>query len=280
VRPEVDERTAREELFRAHLPQIERVIAAICRRWGWFGDQADDFAQEVKLKLIEDDYAVLRRFRGKSRLKTFLYAVIHNLARDYLVRRHGKWRPSRAARRGGAIAIRLDVLLHRDRRPIEEAIEILRFNLGASESPDELRRLAAELPPHYPRHLEDQEALPEQRAPDDPEEAATAAERRRAAAHAEAALEEALAVFDAEDRLILKLHFGDGFSLAAVARRLGLEQKPLYRRRQRCLERLRRELERRGVGRRQLGELLGEPRVELKVAALRRAEGNSHRGSV
>ena len=88
-----------EELFLSKLQLIERIIASICRRHCFFGDDADEFDAWVKLKLIDHDYAVLRKFRGKSLLKTYLTTVVANLFRDHLIRKHGKWRPSTMARR-------------------------------------------------------------------------------------------------------------------------------------------------------------------------------------
>ncbi len=62
-----------------------------------------------------------------------------------------------------------------------------------------------------------------------------------------AALEGALGKLDAEDRVILRMRFEDGFTVADVARALDLRQKPLYRRVEGLLRRLRRELEGRGM---------------------------------
>jgi RNA polymerase sigma factor (sigma-70 family) len=61
------------------------------------------------------------------------------------------------------------------------------------------------------------------------------------------ALARALTTLDATDRRIMKLRFTDGLSLVGIARREGIEQASLYRRVERILRRLRRELEGRGV---------------------------------
>jgi RNA polymerase sigma factor for flagellar operon FliA len=44
------------------------------------GVEADDFASHPKLKLIEDDYAILRKFQGRSSLRTYLTVVIERRA--------------------------------------------------------------------------------------------------------------------------------------------------------------------------------------------------------
>ena len=100
----------------------------------------------TKAILIDDDYAVLRKFRGKSLLKTYLSTVIANLFRDHLIRKHGKWRPSAMARRRGREAAQLERLLFRDGLSVTEAVEILKRNAGVEQSREELTTLAAELP--------------------------------------------------------------------------------------------------------------------------------------
>lgn len=47
---------------------------------------AEDLESEVRLRLLEDDYAVLRKHRGDSSLVTCLTVVIANMFRDYRIR--------------------------------------------------------------------------------------------------------------------------------------------------------------------------------------------------
>jgi len=76
--------------------------------------------------------------------------------------------------------------------------------------------------------------------------AAEANDRRRAA---DAALSAALGKLPAEDRLILRLRYWDGASVADIARHLSVPQKPLYRRIDRALSALRTHLELQGISR-------------------------------
>src|SRR6266498_2338556 len=85
------ERQRLEALFLSQLGWIERVVAAICRRHGLARDDAEDFASWTTLKLIENDYAVLRKFRGESAVTTYLAVVIAMLFRDYRTHRWGRW---------------------------------------------------------------------------------------------------------------------------------------------------------------------------------------------
>jgi len=55
-----------ERLFVETLPTIRRILAGLSRRQGMLMHDAEDFSSLVKTKLIENDYAVIRKFRGES----------------------------------------------------------------------------------------------------------------------------------------------------------------------------------------------------------------------
>jgi DNA-directed RNA polymerase specialized sigma24 family protein len=60
-----------------------------------------------------------------------------------------------------------------------------------------------------------------------------------------------------QDRLILKMRFGQGFNVAEIAATLHLPQKPLYRRIDAILGALRKRLEGEGMRASEVAELLG-----------------------
>ena len=234
-------------LFISHLGWIERVAAAVSRRQGSNKEDAEDFASWAKLKLIEDDYAVFRKFRGESSLTTYLTVVIAMLFRDYRTHRWGRWRPSAAARRRGALAVRLETLVYRDQLRLEQAAEALR-TAGQTDLPDrELARLLCELPAHRPGRPTEVGSEPLADAP-----AADRADNLVAAEEAEAGrrvIDGVLRRLPPEDQLMLRMRFWEGMSVADIARGLGLPQKPLYRRMDRALADLRGYLEESGVSR-------------------------------
>ena len=75
-----------EAVFLENLSLTDRIAAALARRNGFVGEDAADFASWVKLRMVEDEYAVFRKFRGDSAIGTYLTVVISMLARDYRVR--------------------------------------------------------------------------------------------------------------------------------------------------------------------------------------------------
>lgn len=247
-------------LLEEHLPEIERIVEVVCRRRGVSGDEADDFRSWALERLIEADYAILRKFRGDSSLRTYLVVVVNNLFRDHIVRLRGRWRPSAQAERMGTVGVALEELLHRKGRTLGEASTELRSRDVCDLSVRRLAELAALLPDREPLRPERVDPVVLERLPGDGGAdgevlGAESAERRVGVLDA---LESALSRLAAEDRLIIRLRFLEGLTVADIARTLGLEQKPLYRRIERVLRKLRRGLEDRGVTGAGVAALLAE----------------------
>lgn len=259
-REEVPERQKAEALFLANLEWIERSAASLCRRYGLGTDEAEDVCSWVKLKIIEDDYAPVRKFRGDSSIRTYLVVVVASLFRDYRAGHWGRWRPSAAALRAGALAVRLETLVYRDGCTLDQAARTLRQS-GATALPDgELARMLGELPVRGPLRPYEAGEAPLAGVSDDSsaEESVATGEAEHARTTVFAALNRVLVGLPDEDRLILRLQYWKGLSVADVARALELPQKPLYRRIEGILKQLRRGLLAEGVQPEQMREFLGE----------------------
>ncbi|HEX2093137.1 MAG TPA: sigma-70 family RNA polymerase sigma factor [Longimicrobiaceae bacterium] len=255
------ERQEGEALFLQNLGWIERVAASLCGRYGIAGEDAEDFASWVKLRLIENDYAAFRKFRGESAITTYLTVVIASLFRDYRVERRGRWRPSAAARRLGPVAVQLEYLVHCAGYRLDQAAQELRTTGETDLSDPDLVRLFAQLPPRTPlRPVEvDPGSLDEIPAAASSDDLVTLHEAEEQRRRAHQALTRALEGLPDEDRLILRMRFWKEMSVADIARALAVPQKPLYRRVERILAQLRERLEAAGVSREWVRSLLGEP---------------------
>ncbi len=253
-----------EEQFLAQLELIDRVIGSICRRHCCFGADAEDFAGTVKVKLIDNDYAVIRKFQGKSLLATYLTTVIANLFRDYRIQKWGKWRSSAKARRLGTEAVQLEQLLYRDGCSFDEAARKLQGDFGVELSREELRKIEIELPRRLPRRSESDELLAEVAGDDRAERRALDRGRSEVLKRTETALIRALERLPAEDRLILKLRF-EGQKVVRIAKILGLEQRPLYSRIEKNLKQLRASLETSGVTREEVRDVVGWDGFDIQV---------------
>jgi DNA-directed RNA polymerase specialized sigma24 family protein len=244
-----------ERVFLDHLVWIEKTAAAICRRHHWELAEIEEFTARVQEKILADDYAVLRKHRGDSKLTTYLVIVISRFFQDYCDQLWGRWRNSEKARQLGEPAQLLERLTDRDGQSFEVAgATVLRtYNLTREQLDD----LWNQLPPRTRRRIEGEKALEgiPTREPG-PEDRLLDQENRRRRVEMLAALQCAVARLPQEDTALLRLRFGEGWQIARIARALDLEEKPLYRRLDRIQERLRQGLEAAGIQRGDIGEVL------------------------
>lgn len=244
-----------EQLFLGHLKLVEEIIAHCCRRSHFTRQDAEDFGGHVKLKLIEDDYAIFRQYQGKSSMRTYLTVVIKRLHLDYQDHLWGKWRYSAEAERLGPVAMRLERLLEREGHSLDEAIQILRVNEKIEMSESELRELARKLPPRIGRHIVGEEALEtEPTRALQPDGDLEERERERIRRRLYVTLQSCLAALPKEDKLLVKDK--QLFSVAQIARSRNVEQKPLYRRLTKIYATLRDCLGRHGVRRQDVEEAM------------------------
>ena len=250
-------------VFAANHALINEAIAAVVRRRRVLQQEAEDFAATVVLRLLEDDCSVLRKFEGRSSLRTFLRVVVERMLLDYRIAKWGKWRPSTEARRLGPIAVQLEMLTTREGLSFGEAVETLRTNHRLPYSSAELWRLFTLLPARSRRRTIAEAELSEVATMGITPEATP---DRRHAARTHRALRLAVARLTAEERLMLEERFAQGLRLAQMADLRRLEHKTVYRRFAALLRRLRADLEAQGIAGADVEGWLG--RLEL-------AEGRS-----
>ncbi len=247
-----------EALFLSHLPTTERILGALARRHGLSGDDAEEFGAWAKLRLIENDYAILAKFRGEASLATYLTVVLAMLFREYRVTLWGRWRPSAVARRSGEIAVRLETLVQRDGIPLSQAGQVLRTSGATTLSDSELARIASRFPKRAPlRPVSVMEPPVDAVADGRTDDIVEGEEAEAEATAVKQALQSALEALGTEERLIVRMHYMEAMSVADIARGLSLPQKPLYRRLERALVKLRTRLETAGVSRDYIRTLAG-----------------------
>src|SRR5688500_20209685 len=115
-----------QELYLQNLRSIERIAASVARRNHLRGDEAAEFTQEVRVRLLDDNYAVIRKFEGRSSFTTYLTTVIVRLYHQYRVAQWGEWRASAEAKRLGDEASTLERLGTRDGCTLAAAAEVRR----------------------------------------------------------------------------------------------------------------------------------------------------------
>src|SRR5262249_37184504 len=132
-------------LLEENLELIERVIRFTARQQRLDESDSEEFASVVKLRLVENDYAIIRKFEGRCHISTFITIVVQRMLLDYRNHHWGKWHASAEAKRLGDLAIELEQLLHRDGRTIDEALPVLRSHYPDA-SRESLEEIAARLP--------------------------------------------------------------------------------------------------------------------------------------
>ena len=273
------------ELFESSLALIDRVVAIVCRRGRLLGADAEDFASSVKIALMENDYAILRRYGGRSSFEAYLGVVIQNLLVDQRMHAFGRWHPSREAERLGEAAVLLETLLHRDHRSLDEALPLVQ-RIDATLTRERAAALAARFPPRTtrPRAVElDENATVA--APEAADDRVIENERRKLSAETSRAMRDALAALPVEDAMILRFRFGSGMSIADISRMLRLPQRPLYRRLEALIERLRIALHATGLDSRDITALIGETHemdfglAEWKTESARQSDSTEARAA-
>jgi RNA polymerase sigma factor for flagellar operon FliA len=262
-----------QSIFLAQLGVIERVILFVCRRHHLAGVEADEFASHVKLRLVENNYGVLRKFEGRSSMATYLAVVIQRLFQDYRTRAWGKWRPSAEAKRAGPLGVLLEQLLARDGFSFEEACEIVQTNHYQNAARSELEQLAGRLPVRVPRRFEPDESLADMPSNDRHADDILAGNSYRSnAVRITKRLQGLIGRLEPQDQLVLTMRFKDGRSVAEISAALRLEQKALYRRFDRLLDRLRAGLEAEGFDTAVVRALLQSQDVEIEWPGTRTEE--------
>jgi RNA polymerase sigma factor for flagellar operon FliA len=149
----------------------------------------------------------------------------------------------------GALAVLIDRLTTRDRHTHDEAYEIVTVTHRAALSRGEFDAIVGRLPERMGRRFVSDAALSELAAASPgPDQALIDDETVDRERQVRAALRRAMTALPAQDRLVLTMRFLDGRTVAEIARALRLDQKVLYRRVDKLLAELRRQLEAAGVG--------------------------------
>lgn len=259
-----------EEMFLQHIGTIERICAFVCRRNHVYdADAVAEFKQEVMLRLVDDDYSIIRKFEGRSAFPTYLTTVIarlHNQIRD---EQWGKWRPSAEAKRLGEKAITLEKLTTRDGLTFHEAVQVLTTPSGSLYTVAELEAIYMRLPTRNPRPMViSVEDTPESAADTDAAERIEAREREQTARTTVAIVDRVMGTFGAEDQLILRMRYWEARKVPDIAGRLQIEQKKIYKRLDKLCALIRSALEKAGIGRGDIDRLVSGGDQDLRFDLL------------
>jgi len=240
------------DLLVRELPFIERITHVICRRLGMVADEIEEFTAEVRLRLVKNDYAVLRAYQGRTSFSTYMAAIVRRMFIDY--RRHslGKWRDSAEAQRLGPLGIDVERAIVRDGRTPQETLTLLREkHPGITIA--EIERIARSLPVkirHVRVPVEEAESIESTGDAD-------RVVRMDTAARISAVVCAFIDNLPAEEQLIFRLRFDCDMTVAQISRSLHRDQQVLYRLLNKHFDALRAELTKVGVDARAVEDLIG-----------------------
>lgn len=267
-----------QRLLIDHLDLIDQIVRTTCRRRHMSAAEREDFASFVKFRLVDADYAILRKFQGRSTLWTYLASVIERLSLDFVAEKWGRWRPSVTAERLGPAAVVLERLVTRDLHSLEEAIEMLHSHHGVTLSDAELHAIWAQLPVRTRTTEVSEEAAAAVSSGDSSEVNVEDAERRANLAKLETILPAAFAGIADQDRVLVALRFDEGLSMMEISRLLNLSVPTLHRKLDKAIKHLRLALTESGLDPRDIRNLIGHSSFAL--SPLLRAEVERFLGSV
>ncbi len=267
-----------QRLLLEHLDLIDHIVRTTGRRRHLSAAEQEDFGGFVRLRMLDDNYAILRKFQSRSSLRTYLSAVIERLSLDFCVERWGRWRPSAGAERLGPAAVLLERLINRDGHTLEEATEMIRTNHGSALSPGQVRDIWEQLPARIRTTEVGEEAAATVRSSETSESGVDDAERQANINRLERTLRAALEAVPAQDRVVLALRFDQDLSIAEIADLTGTSVPTLHRRLDRTIKDLRRALTTSGFDPREVAGLIGHPSIAL--SPLLRAEVERFLGPV
>jgi RNA polymerase sigma factor (sigma-70 family) len=247
-----------QRLLIDHLDLIAQIVRTTGRQRSLSVPEREELASYVNLRLVEDDYAILRKFQRRSSLWTYLVVVIERLSLDFCSAKWGRWRPSTASERLGPAAVMLERLVHRDGHTISEAMEIVRTNYAAGSSDSELHTIWAQIPERARPTEVGEEAAEEQLAPESSDARIEEEARQAAIERLDGALRSAFAALPAKDRVIIALRFDHDLSAVEIARAMQSSASTVHRRLDLSLKELRAALLAGGFDPREISGLIGQ----------------------
>jgi RNA polymerase sigma factor (sigma-70 family) len=236
----------KDELLKL-LKTTERLAKTLGRRRGLSPEDAEDFAQDALLKVMDNDHAILRKFRGESSMATYLASVVSFYFKDWTNSRWGKYRTPKLGRRLGEPAITLHRLLVRDGLSFAEACEKLRTERGVGLTDAELAEIAAKLRLKFRHQIESADVLITVPAPDTADGNIVDQEKLALWQRIDETLRRWRADLTEQDALIAGYWIDDGLKFVEIAKLVGMPQKRVYERVDALRKQLRRLLEDGGI---------------------------------
>jgi RNA polymerase sigma factor (sigma-70 family) len=261
------------EVFLANLAVIEQIVFSTCRRNGIDRNEAEEMCAEVKLRLIDKDYAIIRNYSGRSHFATYIAAVVQRLLIDSKRHYGGKWHNSVEAQRLGEKGIAIERSLIRDGRSIDDALVHLRIQYPDLTRED-IEMAAARFSSRVRRRMVDLGEASDVVAPGAADESVLWETAQRISSVVSAYIDN----LSVEDQLIFRLRFDSDMTVAQIAGSLHLDQQLLYQRLYKHFSNLRETLVRAGLDTLAVEKVIGSNSPLLDFRLKKRGVRSSEEG--
>ncbi|HUP60882.1 MAG TPA: hypothetical protein VNA69_10735 [Thermoanaerobaculia bacterium] len=235
---------------------ITDVVERSRRKLGADEEEGETVESKVKLKLYANNFEIIRHFRRESSFPVYLRTIVQRTFHDLRVERFGKWHNSAAAERLGPLAKDLERMIYREGYTPSEAVSVLLAS-HPEISRATLEKMLEALPikQHRPSivPMKDIEDLISTDV--DSDILMITGERFRLSERAAAVVRRLIDELGDTDRNLLQFLFERNLKISTISRMLMTDQKALYRRRDELLARLRAELERVNIRRKDAADL-------------------------
>lgn len=230
----------------------------------------EDFRSAFFVHLIDNDYAILRNFRGQASLDTYLVSVAAKFEIDYFRSQWGRFRCSAKALGIGAEAEELEILVYRDGFGLEEAIEAL-TSYNPKWSRRHLLGVWEQLPPRAKATEVSEDGAAAVAAVETAEATVELLDAQRMAQELEEHLRVAFAQLPDRARVMIALKFEGRRPVTEIASTVALSVATTHRHIDLALRQLAASLQESGVKRSDL-RLLGHTSVTLSPLLQRELE--------
>jgi RNA polymerase sigma factor (sigma-70 family) len=220
------------------------------------------------VRLIADDYAVLKKYRGLSSFESYLSGVAAKFAIDHFRKQWGRFRYSAKASSIGPEAEELEQLVYRDGFGLEEAMEAVR-TYHPEWSRQYLQDVWNQLPQRKKPTEVSEEAAAGVAAQETAESSVELGDLRRRVQGLEARLQAALAALPDRSRIMLALRFEGRQPVSRIATIVGLPAPTAQRQIEVALRQLAATLRESGV---KPGDLLLLGHASVTLSPLLRRE--------
>lgn len=275
-----------QEMINRHFPLIERqsyrAVRKQLRRSGAaensvnIENEALELSNRVLDVLQEDDYKVLRSFKGEARLSTYLTAIVARKAVDMVRKKLGRNRQKERAAAFGEVGVLVLERMIMKGESAERLLPEVKTLPNAPQSPEELEDLALKIGsgsniPKSPAPAAsnenpvvkegftvktgenaDGEPRREVVVPDPRQDPQALAHQQERSRDMRSAVSHVLSQLSGEERIILRMRFPTGHNQPPqkakhIAGVLGISEKAVYKRIDRLLKKCRQILEQKGV---------------------------------